>query len=186
MKKSMQFLVLAASSALVISLAVTLAAQPASGAVHDSSQLQVAKGVSAKPWWLKDPIEGVWNARVVFTDCASGDPLRTPPPFDAMAVFGGDGSFHDTNSMNPVMQPRSDAFGYWKHVKGRKYKFAFRAFHFDAGGTYVGYNIIRHDVTLAKNGKSYKSEGTAEFLDPDGLPRGPGRGCSKSTAKRFK
>lgn len=184
MNKSIQTWVLAASSVLVILLAATMPL-PANGAAQEGSQLQGVSGGAAKPWWFNDPIAGVWNARVVFTNCASGDPVGAPP-FDAMAVFGGDGSFHDTNSNSPTLQVRSDAFGYWKHVKGRKYKFAFKAFHFDLSGMYIGYNIVRHDVVLAKNGKSYTSKGTAEFYNPDGSPRPPGTGCSESTAKRFK
>jgi len=176
--------VLAGSSALAILMVVTLGVLPANSAVQESSQLQHVKGGSEKSWWFKDPIEGVWNARVVITNCDSGDPIGLP--FDAMGIFGAHGAFHDTNSNNPTLMVRSDAFGYWKHVRGNKYRFAFKVFNFDVAGMYLGYQIVRHDVVLAKNGKSYKSEGTSEFFNPDGSVRPPVLGCSESTATRFR
>jgi hypothetical protein len=102
-----------------------------------------------------------------------------------MAMFNANGTFHDTNSNSPTLQVRSDAFGYWKHVRGEKYRFAFKAFHFDLAGMYIGYNIVRHDVVLAGNGKSYTSKGTVEFFAPDGTTRPPVLGCSEATATRF-
>jgi hypothetical protein len=176
---------LAGSSVFAILMAVMLTVPPANGAEQESVQLQHSEAGWDKSWWSRDPIEGVWNVRVVITDCASGNPLGLPP-FDAMAMFGANGTFHDTNSNSPTLQVRSDAFGYWKHVRGNKYRFAFKAFHFDLAGMYIGYNIVRHDVVLAGNRKSYTSEGTVEFFNPDGTTRPPVRGCSEATATRFK
>jgi hypothetical protein len=183
MNKAMQ--TLAGSSVFAILMAVMLAVPPANGVGQESAQLQHSEAGWDKSWWSRDPIEGVWNVRVVITDCASGNRLGLPP-FDAMAMFGANGTFHDTNSNSPTLQVRSDAFGYWKHVRGNKYRFAFKAFHFDLAGMYIGYNIVRHDVVLAGNRKSYTSEGTVEFFNPDGTTRPPVRGCSEATATRFK
>ena len=132
----------------------------------------------------RDRIQGVWNVSVVRTDCGSGNVVA--PLFDAMAVFAADGIFHDTNANNPTLMVRSDAFGQWEHVRGNKYRFAFRVFNFDVAGMYLGYQVVRHDVVLAKNGESYTSGGTAEFFNPDGTPRQPVLICSGSTATRFK
>lgn len=177
--------ILAGSSLFAVLAAVVLAVPPANGAGQEGAHLQQAGAGWDKLWWSKDPIEGVWNVQVVITDCASGNPIG-PPPFDAMAMFNANGTFQDTNSNSPVLQVRSDAFGYWKRVRGNKYKFAFKAFHFDLAGMYVGYNIVRHDVVLSGNGKSYTSGGTAEFFNPDGTTRPPVKGCSRATATRFK
>lgn len=183
MNRAMQFL--AGNSVFAILMAVMLAVPPANGAGQESVELQHAKAGWDKPWWSRDPIEGLWNVRVLITDCASGNPFG-PPPFDAMAMFNANGTFQDTNSNSPMLQVRSDALGYWKHVRGNKYRFAFKAFHFDLSGMYIGYNIVRHDVVLARNGKSYTSSGTAEFFNPDGTTRPPVLGCSEATATRFK
>jgi hypothetical protein len=182
MKKSMQ--VLAGSSAFAMLMAMVLAGLSAHGEAQANAQVQHAQGNPAKFSWQKDPIEGVWNARVYITDCSSGNPIA--PAFDSMGMFGSGGTFHDTNTNNPTLRVRSDTFGYWKHVRGNKYRFAFKLFHFDVAGTYIGYDVVRHDVVLAGNGKSYTSEGGAEFFNPDGTPRPPVRGCSESTATRFK
>lgn len=182
MKRSMQ--VLAGSSAFVLLMVMMLTGGPAHSGSQESSQLQEARGGLGGSWWFRDPLEGVWNATVVITDCNSGEPLGLT--FDAMGVFSAGGTFHDTNANNPVLMVRSDAFGHWKHVRGNKYRFAFKVFNFDVAGMYLGYQIIRHDLVLARNGKSYKSEGTAEFFNPDGSPRPPVRGCSETTATRFR
>lgn len=165
--------VLAASTLSSMLIAMALAALPA----HADTQGKSANSPSQR-------ISGVWDAKVVITDCSSGNPIGLP--FDALGVFERDGTFHDTNANNPTLMMRSDTFGYWKHVKGNKYRFAFKLFNFDVAGTYLGYQIVRHDVVLAGNGKSYRSEGGAEFHNPDGTPRPPVRGCSKSTATRFR
>ena len=183
MNRAMQ--TFAGSSVVAILVAVMLAVPSANGAGQGGVQLQHAKAGWEKSWWSSDPIEGVWNVRVVITDCASGNPIG-PPPFDAMAMFNANGTFQDTNSNSPMLQVRSDAFGYWKHIRGKKYRFAFKAFHFDLAGMYIGYNIVRHDVVLSGNGKSYTSKGTVEFFAPDGTARPPVRGCSEATATRFK
>lgn len=178
-------LILAGSIIYPMLVAVMLAALPANGAALENVQMQHGGAGWEKSGSIKRPIEGVWNASVVITDCASGNPIGLPP-FDAMAIFGANGTFHDTNSNSPVLQVRSDAFGYWKHISGNNYRFAFKAFHFDLAGMYIGYNIVRHDVLLAGNGKSYTSKGTAEFFNPDGTARPPGLGCSEATATRFR
>jgi hypothetical protein len=183
MNRAMKFL--AGSSLLAALMAVTLVIRPANGAGQESVPLHQDHAVWDKSWRSGDPIEGVWNVSVVITDCASGNPLG-PPPFDAMAMFNANGTFQDTNSNSPTLQVRSDAFGYWEHTRGKKYRFAFKAFHFDLAGMYIGYNIVRHTVVLAKNGKSYTSRGTVEFFSPDGTTRPPVLGCSEATATPFK
>ncbi len=184
MKKSMQ--VLAASSALTILFAmiVTLTGMPAHSEVQESGQLRQATGSSEKFWRFKDSLVGVWDAKVVITDCSSGNPLGLR--FDSLGIFSGDGTFHDTNANNPVVTVRSGAFGHWNHVRGNKYRFAFKTFNFDMAGTYIGYQIVRHELVLARNGKSYESKGTSEFFNPDGSPRPPVKGCSETTATPFK
>jgi hypothetical protein len=171
MKKAM--LGLAGSTLSAMLVAMALAAPPA----HADMQGKPEKSPSQR-------IAGVWDAKVVITDCSSGNPIGLP--FDALGVFERDGTFHDTNANNPTMMVRSDALGYWKHVRGNKYRFAFKIFNFDVSGAYLGYQIVRHDLVLARNGKSYTSEGGAEFYNPDGTPRPPVRGCSETTATRFK
>lgn len=171
--------ILSGKRTFAILMIMTLAGLPAYGAVQEGEQWEEAKASSAGLWRLTNRIKGVWNAKVNITVCATGATITT---FDALGLFAGDGTFADTNSVNPIL--RSSAFGNWKHIRGRNYKFAFRSFRFDTMGTYLGSQIVRHNVVLSSNGKSYKSEGTAEFYDTDGNLFMTG--CSDSTATRFK
>jgi hypothetical protein len=127
----------------------------------------------------KDPIEGVWNARVNITACDSDTVFNT---FDAMGLFASNGTFHDTNATNPAL--RSAAFGTWSAIGTRTYEFALRFFRFDPMGALLGYSVVRHRVVLARTGDSYRSEGTAEFYDANGALFMTG--CSNSEAVRFR
>lgn len=136
-------------------------------------------------WSPGDPIEGVWTARVTITNCADGTPL--PVSFDALGMFGRGGTFNNTDAQNPIMPTmRSSAFGTWKRLHGRTYSFAFKLFRFDVAGTLIGSQVVRHTLTLARDGKSYTSAGTSQAYDAAGNPvAGPPTGCSISKATRF-
>ena len=136
-------------------------------------------------WWSADPIEGVWNATVTITNCADGTPL--PVSFDALGMFGRGGTFNNTDNQNPVTPTmRSSIFGNWKRLYGRTYRFAFKLFRFDPVGNRIGTQVVRHTLTLAKDGKSYVSSGTSQAYDLTGTPvAGPPSGCSISKATRF-
>ncbi len=127
----------------------------------------------------KDPIEGVWNARVEITACDSDTVFNS---FDAMALFASNGTFHDTNATNPAL--RSAAFGTWSAIGPRTYEFAFRLFRFDPMGATLGSSVVRHRVVLARKGDSYRSKGTAEFYDANGVLFMTG--CSNAEAVRFR
>lgn len=123
-------------------------------------------------------IEGLWNVQVTARVCATGAPIVS---FPAMGLFARGGAMHDTNATNPAI--RSSGFGTWNHVRGNRYRFAFKFFDFDAAGNSTGYRIVRHNVILGSDGEEYESAGTAEFYDANGnLIR---TGCSSSTATRF-
>ena len=129
-------------------------------------------------------IAGLWLVTVTLTNCATGEPLPFPgATFDAMALFGADGTLHDTNENSPLT--RSASFGTWDHLEGRHYKFAFRFFRFDSAGTLtIGSQVVRHRLVLSPNGNTYASKGSAEFYDVSGIRMLPD-GCSISTAERF-
>lgn len=167
MKASTLYKVLPAAALAVMGLVIIPAwgdAQPA--------------GVRATAAPGPDRIEGVWNARVNITVCETGAIITS---FDAMAAFGRGGLFHDTNSMNPVLL--SASFGEWHRIGKNRYEFAFRSFSFDPAGIHLGSRVVRHEVVLAKNGRTYTSQGTAEFYDIDGNLFMTG--CSDATASRF-
>lgn len=136
------------------------------------------KGVPPGLSKFKDPIEGVWNAKVNITVCGAGIVLNS---FDAMGLFASNGTFHDTNATTPAL--RSDAFGTWSATGPGTYEFAFRFFRFDPMGANVGSSVVRHQVVLDPDGDGYHSEGSAEFYDVNGVLFMTG--CSDSEAARF-
>jgi hypothetical protein len=76
--------------------------------------------------------------------------------------------------------------GTWQHLHGRNYQFVFKLFRFDVAGTAIGTQVVRHTLTLARDGKSYVSKGTSQAYDMTGNPvAGPPTGCSISKATRF-
>jgi hypothetical protein len=132
-----------------------------------------------------DPITGLWLATATLTNCTTGEPLPFPgATFEAMALFGADGTLHNTDQNSPLV--RSAAFGQWQRVDGRRYRFAFKVFRYDATGTLpAGWHIVRHTVVLSRDGKRYSSKGSAEFYDVSGTRLLPD-GCSTAVAKRFR
>lgn len=128
-------------------------------------------------------ITGIWNARVNITNCEPGNVPGSIvfASFDTMNAFVADGTFLDANATNPTTQ--SGHLGYWRHIGGRRYEFAQKFFLFDAGGTSIGWRIVRHEVELARNGFGFTSRGTAETFDINGVLLTTG--CSTASAIRF-
>jgi hypothetical protein len=138
-------------------------------------------------WRPVSRIEGLWNVNVKIHpldlngNCNFSIVITS---FEAMGMFAANGTFHDTNASTQGFY-RSDAFGIWRHNGHRKYRFAFRTFLFTPAGLPNGSQIVRHDVELAPDAKSYQSQGTAQFFDVNGAEIVGRRGCSTSTATRF-
>jgi hypothetical protein len=140
-------------------------------------------------WWLDDPIEGVWDVTVNITACPPGPTFAT---FKSMAMFARGGTFHDLNDSGKIGPfPRSPGLGTWERLSWRHYRFDVKFFVVDFSGAPAGWTIIRHNIVLARDGRSYVSQGTAENFDVNGVPLPPGTmgrpplGCSNSTAVRF-
>ncbi len=139
---------------------------------------QAQAGAAAGHAWHPDPIEGVWNADIDITVCATGATIAS---FKAIGMFGANGTLNNTDSNYPAL--KSASFGYWRRLEGAGYRFAFRSFMFDAAGVNTGSQTVRHDLALSADGASYLSKGTAEFFDPAGNLFMTG--CSSATATRF-
>jgi hypothetical protein len=148
-------------------------------------------------WWLDDPIEGLWDVTVNITlppippatTCQPGPTLQS---FKSMAMFARGGTFHDLNDSGKIGPfPRSPGLGTWERLGWRHYRFDVKFFVSDLSGAPAGWTIIRHNVVLARDGRAYVSQGTAENFDVNGVPLPPGTmprppvGCSNSTAVRF-
>jgi hypothetical protein len=123
-------------------------------------------------------IVGTWDVHVSVRACQTGAEIRT---FESLEHFNTGGTMQDVSSgFAPSRQ--TPGIGVWRHLGGNTYSFTFKSFGFDANGTFSGWTIVRHEVTL--NSKTeFTSEGTAEFYDASGNLLFTG--CSSNTATRF-
>jgi hypothetical protein len=123
-------------------------------------------------------IVGTWDVHVSVRACQTGAEIRT---FESLEHFNTGGTMQDVSSgFAPSRQ--TPGIGVWRHLGGNTYSFIFKSFGFDANGTFSGWTIVRHEVTL--NSKTeFTSEGTAEFYDASGNLLFTG--CSSNTATRF-
>jgi hypothetical protein len=123
-------------------------------------------------------IVGLWEAQVTIRVCATGTPIIS---FPALGNFNLGGTFQNADAQNPTL--KSGVPGIWSHVRGNRYRFAFKFFRFDAAGNYIGTQVVRHELELNSNATEYASAGGVEFYDVNGNLTG--RGCSTTTATRF-
>ena len=124
-------------------------------------------------------LEGTWNVQVTLRNCQTGAEIRT---FASLTTFMFGGTTLDSTSGIPQAL-KTPGQGVWSHVSGNTYRFSFKSFSFDAGGTFTGSTKISLEAVLDSNGMEYSSAGTAEVYDPNGnliLT-----GCSTTTATRF-
>jgi len=140
-----------------------------------STQVQAAPSIPV----FGDPIVGTWNVVVDIYDCNTGNPIFTGG--QSLALFNADGTRHETAATNPAL--RTPAYGNWHRVRNNEYEFALKYYRFDATGAFVGSTSIRHDLYLSANGKSYSSEGVAEFFNPGNVYLF--EACSSATATRY-
>lgn len=129
--------------------------------------------------WGGRRLEGTWDTLVTIRNCQNGAPIRT---FYSIGTFMFGGTMIDSTAGVP-QSLKTPGQGVWNYLGGRRYRFGFKNFNFDAGGNFTGAQIIRHTATMHPKGNSYESEGTAEFYDANGNLFM--RGCSSTTARRF-
>jgi hypothetical protein len=124
-------------------------------------------------------LEGSWNVRVTVRDCTTGSEVRS---FDSVTQFMQGGTLIDSTSA--VWQAlKTPGQGIWEHTTANNYRFTFKAFSFSTVGAYTGYQIIRHEASMASSGDAYESAGTSEFYTPTGVL--VNSLCSTTTATRM-
>lgn len=124
-------------------------------------------------------LEGSWNVRVTVRDCTTGAEIRS---FDSVTQFMQGGTLIDsTSAMWQAL--KTPGQGIWEHTTANNYRFTFKVFNFSPTGAYTGYQIIRHEASMAPFGDSYESTGTLEIYSPNGVL--VATGCSTTTASRM-
>jgi hypothetical protein len=124
-------------------------------------------------------LEGTWDVQVTIRNCQTGAGIRT---FQSVSQFMSGGTLQDVTSGYPPSQ-RVTGLGVWSQVSGKRYRFSFKSFSFDANGNFTGWQVIRHEATLDSRATEFTSAGIAEVYDPNGNLIFTG--CSTTTATRF-
>jgi hypothetical protein len=137
-----------------------------------------SSGSDAKSHARHSRIVGLWDVSVEIADCNSG------------AIVGGFRAMHKyelggTGQVVPSTSPTilSEHSMIWRHIRGDDYRMAVRFYRFDGSGNNVGWNIIRNDVWISRDGNSYSGTGYAEIYNLDGVV--VGALCPSFTGTRF-
>jgi hypothetical protein len=124
-------------------------------------------------------LEGTWDVQVTIRNCQNGAAIRT---FPSIGTFMFGGTMLDSTSGIP-QAAKTPGHGVWQHLTGRKYRFKFKSFSFDASGNSTGWTIITHEADLNRRASAYESAGFAQIYNSNGDLTFTG--CSTTTAARF-
>lgn len=107
-------------------------------------------------------IVGIWDVDVVIDNCSG----VTVGSFRAMHKYELGGTGQVVPATNPARL--SEHSMVWSHVRGDDYLATVKMFRFDADGQYIGWTVIRNEVSVSKDRQSYSGYGVAEFFDASG------------------
>jgi hypothetical protein len=124
-------------------------------------------------------LEGTWDAQVTIRNCQNGAAIRT---FPSIGTFMFGGTMLDSTSGTP-QAAKTPGHGVWQHLTGRKYRFKFKSFTFDASGNSTGWTIITHEADLNRRASAYESAGFLQIYKMNGDLTFTG--CATTTAARF-
>ena len=126
---------------------------------------------------LPHKLVGTWDSVVTIRNCATGDAIRS---FQSVGSFNEGGTFSGITSGTPPTARTSER-GIWEQVRGRNYRFRFKAYLYNPEAVAIGFQIVTHDVRLSRNGESYVSAGTTQIFTLDGVEIGSGCSTAEST-----
>jgi len=108
-------------------------------------------------------IVGLWDVEVSVENCMTGVPVAS---FVAMHKYELGGTGQVVPASNPTALSEHSMI--WSHVKGNDYRMAAKMFRFDAIGNYIGWIVIRNEVSINKHADEYVGSGTAEIFNTAG------------------
>ena len=124
-------------------------------------------------------LEGSWDTVVTIRNCVTGGAIIS---FPSVGSFSQGGIFAGiTSGVSPAL--RSPEQGVWQHVQSNLYRFRFKAYHFNAAGVAVAYQVVTHDLELDAEANNWESSGISEMFAMNGTPMSAG--CSTAAATRM-
>ncbi|HKS76621.1 MAG TPA: hypothetical protein VJQ82_25630 [Terriglobales bacterium] len=136
--------------------------------------LASAQTVKTRP----DGIVGVWDAQINNLDCNTGALLAS---FRGLHKYELGGTAQVVPATNPALL--SAHVGTWRHVQGSNYQLSIKMFRFDTAGNSVGWNVVKFNVAINKDGTAEAGSGQSEVFDSDG--NSLATTCPQFTGTRF-
>lgn len=144
--------------------------------VHETAYAQIGPDPATTP--RSSRIVGLWNVDVVVARCDNGDVISTFPALHKYDL-GGTGQVVPSGSPTAL----SAHMMVWNYVKKDNYQMALKFFRFDSEGAYVGWNVIRNEISISRDGTQYVGSGVAEIYGADGSFLGAS--CPSFVGTRF-
>lgn len=126
-----------------------------------------------------DRLVGTWDTVVTIRNCDNGAAIRS---FLSTGSFNKGGTFSGITSGTPPTARTSER-GVWEHVRGKLYRFRFKAYLYNPDAVATGYQIVTHDLDLDRHGLDYVSGGATQIFNLDGVQIGSG--CSTAVGTRM-
>ena len=124
-------------------------------------------------------IVGTWDLQVTFVDCTTGTPLF--PPGRSLVTYAYGGTYIEEPAGMPPSR-RYPGLGVWRHVTGRTYALAFKAFQYNADGTSSGRMVVTAQTEHNLN-DTLTSTASARIYNAAGVLISTG--CVNITGTRF-
>jgi len=144
--------------------------------IHGSAYAQIGPDPKTTPRHSR--IIGLWDVEVVVATCDTGEPIAT---FSALHQYdlGGTGQVVPSGSPTAL----SAHMMIWNYVKKDNYQMALKMYRFNPEGNYVGWNVVRNEISISKDGSEYVGSGVAELYGADGTFLGSS--CPSFVGTRF-
>ena len=107
-------------------------------------------------------IVGIWEVNVVLDNCSG----VTVASFQGMHKYELGGTGQVVPATNPANLSEHSMI--WSHVRGNDYRAAVKMFRFDPTGQFIGWIIIRNEISISKDRQNYSGSGVAEVFDANG------------------
>ena len=125
-------------------------------------------------------IVGTWDLQVSFVDCTTRIPF-SPVPGRSLVSYAYGGTYIEEAAATPPSR-RYPGLGVWKHLTGRSYALAFKAFQYNADGTSNGTMVVTAEtehnlddtLTSVASARFYNAAGGLTFT-----------GCVQVNGTRF-
>jgi hypothetical protein len=124
-------------------------------------------------------IIGVWELRIDFRNCDTGEILRTRP---GLISFLSDGVMHEFGTGSAPLE-RSEAQGIWRRETRGNFTSTAKFFRFAVDGSLAGSAKLYREIELGEDGNSLEINVRSEIYDAGGMF--VARGCATETGTRF-